>query len=75
MGSWILRKMLSLGLYVRNLLRRRNLDQPHRTILDGFVGEVLPDIDVLGSFTSADDACDGGIKEYALECGIGVLWL
>ncbi len=35
----------------------RNLDEPHRTILYDFVGEVLPDVDVLqvGSFASADD--------------------
>ncbi len=42
------------GQDVRHLLCGRNLDEQHRTILDDFVGEVLPDVDVLGSFTSAD---------------------
>ncbi len=48
---------LSLGQDVRHLLCGRNLDeQPqHRTILDDFVSEVLPDVDVLGSFPSAND--------------------
>ncbi len=36
-------------------MRSRNLDKPHRTILDDLVGELLPDVDLLGSFASADD--------------------
>ena len=32
-----------------------NLAQPQLTVLDDFVGEVLPDVDVLGTFPSADD--------------------
>ena len=47
--------MQSLGQDIGHLGRRRNLDQPHLTILNDFVGEVLPDVDVLGTFPSADD--------------------
>ncbi len=47
----------------------RNLDQPHRALLDDFVGEVLLDVDVLGDFTSTDDVVTpvnarGVILEY-----------
>ncbi len=35
--------------------RCRKLDKPHHTILNDLVGEVLPDVDVLGLFASADD--------------------
>jgi hypothetical protein len=31
------------------------LDEPHRAILNDFVGEVLPNVDMLGLFPSADD--------------------
>ena len=37
------------------LVLRRHLDQQHFSILDDFVGEVLPDVNVLGSLTAADD--------------------
>ncbi len=47
--------MWSLGQDVRHQQRSRNLDKPHRTIFDDLVGEALPDVDVLGSFASADD--------------------
>ena len=47
--------MESLGQDVRHLSRGRDLDEPHLTILDDLVGEVLPDVDVLGTFPSADD--------------------
>ena len=50
-----LRKMESLGQDVRHLSRGRDLDEPHLTILDDLVGEVLPDVDVLGTFPAADD--------------------
>ena len=36
----------------------RQPDQPHFNILDDFVGEVLPDVNVLGSLTAADDVVD-----------------
>ena len=42
-------------LVIRHLSRGWNLHQQHLTILDGFVDEVLPDVDVLGAFPSADD--------------------
>ena len=47
--------MQSLGQDIGQLGRCLDLDQPHLTILNDFVGEVLPDIDVLGTFPSADD--------------------
>ena len=47
--------MESLGQDVRHLSRGRDLDEPHLTILDDLVGEVLPDVDVLGTFPAADD--------------------
>ena len=50
-----LRQMQSLGQDIGHLGRRRNLDQPHLTILNDFVGEVLPDVDVLGTFPSSND--------------------
>jgi hypothetical protein len=31
------------------------MDEPHLAHLDDFVGEVLPDVNVLGSLTSTDD--------------------
>ena len=37
------------------MLCSRCLDEQHSTILDDFVVEVLPDVNMLGSFTSADD--------------------
>ena len=47
--------MESLDQDVRHLSRGRDLDEPHLTILDDLVGEVLPDVDVLGTFPAADD--------------------
>ena len=44
------------GQDVCHLSRGWDLDQPHLTVLDDFVDEVLPEIDVLGTFPSADDA-------------------
>ena len=34
---------------------RSGPDEPHLTVLDDLVGEVLPDVNVLGTFTAADD--------------------
>ncbi len=47
--------MQSLGQDIGHLGRRQNLDQLHLTILNDFVGEVFPDVDVLGTFPSAND--------------------
>ena len=44
-----------LGQDVRQLGRGRDLDKPHCPILDDFMREVLPDVNVLGPFSSADD--------------------
>ena len=44
------RKMQSLGQDACHLSRGRNLDKPHLTILDDFVGKALPEVDVLGAF-------------------------
>ena len=40
---------------VHHLSRGRDLDEQLWTVLDDLVGEVLPDVDVLGTFPSADD--------------------
>ena len=47
--------MKPLGEDIGLLVLRRHLDEPHLAILDDLVGEVLPDVDVLGSLTAADD--------------------
>ena len=47
--------MKLLGKDIGQLVLRRHLDEPHLAILDDLVGEVLPDVDVLGSLTAADD--------------------
>ena len=44
-----------LGKDIGQLVLRRHLDEPHLAILDDLVGEVLPDVDVLGSLTAADE--------------------
>ena len=48
--------MKSLGQDIGQLVLRRHLDKPHLTILNDLVGEVLPNIDMLGSLTAADDS-------------------
>ena len=47
--------MKSLGKDIGQLVLCRHLDGPHLAVLDHLVGEVLPDVDVLGSLTTADD--------------------
>ena len=47
--------MKSLGKDIGQLVLRRHLDEQHLAVLDDLVGEVLPDVDVLGSLTAADD--------------------
>ncbi len=50
-----LRVVEALGEDIRELGRRGDSDEQHLAILNNFVGEVLPDVDVLGSLPSADD--------------------
>jgi hypothetical protein len=47
--------MQTLGQDVRELGRGRDLDKSHFTILDDFMREVLPNVNVLGPLTSPDD--------------------
>ena len=47
--------MKSLGKDIGQLVLRRHLDEPHLAVLNDLVGEVLPNVDVLGSLTAADD--------------------
>ena len=47
--------MKPLGKDIGQLVLRRHLDEPHLAVLDHLVGEVLPNVDVLGSLTAADD--------------------
>ena len=47
--------MQTLGKNIGQLERSRHQDQLHLSILDDFVGEVLPDVNVLGSLTAAND--------------------
>ena len=47
--------MKPLGKNIGQLVLRRDLDEPHLAILDDLVGEVLPNVDVLGSLTAADN--------------------
>ena len=51
----VLAEDVVLGQDVRHLSRGRDLDEPHLTVLDDLVGEVLPDDYVLGTFPAADD--------------------
>ena len=50
-----MRKKKPLGKDIGQPVLRRHLDEPHLAVLDHLVGEVLPDVDVLGSLTAADD--------------------
>ena len=45
--------MKSLGEDIGQLVLRCHLDEPHLAVLDHLVGEVLPNVDVLGSLTAA----------------------
>ena len=47
--------MKPLGKYIGQLVLRRHLDEPHLAVLNDLVGEVLPNVDMLGSLTAADD--------------------
>ncbi len=47
--------MESLGEDVSQLRRGRDLDQLHLSVSNHFMSKVLADINVLGSFPSADD--------------------
>ena len=47
--------MKPVGKDIGELVLRHYLDELHLAILDDFVGEVPPDVDVLGSLTAADD--------------------
>ena len=51
MKAWL----KTLGEHIRELFLSRNSNQPKLTTLDYFMGEVLPDVDVLCPFASADD--------------------
>jgi hypothetical protein len=50
-----LRKVERLGQDVRRLVGRSDADQLHLAILDHFVNEMLPNVDVLSALTSTDD--------------------
>ena len=50
-----LREVERLGQDVRKLVGRVDADQLHLAILDHFVGEVLPNVDVLSALTPTDD--------------------
>ena len=50
-----MRKVKPLGKDIGPLVLRRHHDEPHLVVLDHLVGEVFPDVDVLGSLTAADD--------------------
>jgi hypothetical protein len=47
--------MKSLGEDVGELLRGVDSNQAQVTILERFMGEVLPDVDVLGTLSASDD--------------------
>ena len=68
--------MESLGQDVRHLSRGRDLDEPHLTILDDLVGEVLPDVNVLGTFPAADDVVTplDARRVVFVETGVGDAW-
>ena len=50
-----LREVERLGQDIRQLVDRVDANQLHLASLDHFVGEVLPNVDVLGALTSTDD--------------------
>ncbi len=49
MAAVPLRVVQALGEDIRELGRRGDADEQHLAILNNLVGEVLPDVDVLGS--------------------------
>ena len=49
------RVVQALGEDIRELGRRGDADEQHLAILNDLVGEVLPDVDVLGSLPATDD--------------------
>ena len=51
MKAWL----KTLGEHIRELFLSRNSNQPKLTTLDYFMGEVLPNVDVLGPSASAND--------------------
>ena len=50
-----LRKVQRLGQNIRQLEGGSDVDQLHVAILDHFMREVLPNVDMLGSLPTADD--------------------
>ena len=51
----VLREVQRLGQDVRQLRRSRDADKLHVAILDDLMGEVFPDVNVLGALPAADD--------------------
>ncbi len=49
------REVQALGEYISELGSRGHADEQHLACLNNLVGEVLPDVDVLGSLPPADD--------------------
>ena len=49
-----LRVLQALGEDIRELGRRGDADEQHLAILNDLVGEVLPNVDVIGSLSAAD---------------------
>jgi hypothetical protein len=71
-----LRIVEALGEDIRQLGRRSDLNEPHLAILDYLVGEVLPDVNVLGSLTSAnevDTPLDVGYQVLSSNTEVGFL--
>ena len=64
-----------LDQYIRQLAGRSDSDQPHLAILDDFVGEVLPDVNVLSTLSSTDD-----VVSYSMHAvlssytRVGLVW-
>ncbi len=61
----------ALGEDIRELGRRGDADEQHLAIPDDVVGEVLSDVDVLGSLTTCDAVTPLDPRRVVLEDGRG----
>ena len=71
-----LRKVQRLGQNIRQLEGGSDVDQLHVAILDHFMREVLPNVDMLGSLPTADDVVTpldarGVVLEYRSRGRLG----
>ena len=70
-----LRKVQRLGQNIRQLEGGSDVDQLHVAILDHFMREVFPNVDMLGPLPSANDVATHSMHAMLSSyTGVGVAW-